>query len=132
MAISSVNRAVRLLCRVSVTNPDYAQQVWVDPRCGLEQVLRAAFDFKVDCGHLLCIWSRKPQVLSQMISHHSVVGIMAAFAEQAADDEQLGHAVTGFEMLLMENVAMVVDEDGIMAVWKMAESGMQIRFAPVV
>jgi hypothetical protein len=120
--IKRVNRAVRLLCRVSVANPDYAQQVWVDPRCGLEQVLRAAFDFKVDCGHLLCIWSRKPQVLSQMISHHSVVAVMAAFAEQAADDEQLGHAVTGFEMLLMANVAMVVDEDGIMAVWKMAES----------
>ena len=120
--IKRVNRAVRLLCRVSVANPDYAHQVYVDPRCGLVRVLRAAFDFKFDCGHLLCIWSRKPQVLAEMVSHHSVVGTMTAFAIQVSNEDQLAHAVTGFEMLLMSNLAMVVDEDGIMVVWKMAES----------
>jgi len=39
-----------------------------------------------------------------------------------ADEDQLAHAATGFEMLLSQRMAVVVDEYGIKAVWKIAES----------
>ena len=115
------HRAIRLLCRISARNMDYAAQLWT--KCGLAPVLQTAFEgteFEVDCGQLLCIWSTWPAQLAEMtradsVGAHSVVRTMAAFAQQVNEDRELLLAVQGFEMLLSNEdfVPVVVAEDGI-------------------
>jgi hypothetical protein len=121
------DRAVRLLCRLSASNADYSAHMW--EVCGLEPVLRAAFHFKADCGHLLCLWAcQQPAALEKITQQPSAVDAMTAFAQEVRDEAELAAAVGGLEMILggveAEHLPTVVGQGGIVALRSMGSSGL--------